>query len=144
MPTGSIDPKRQSILAVVRSIAYGEVRGYAEVARAAGLPRHARFVARVLAEAVEPALPWHRVLRSDGRIAFEPDSKAAEDFLKKVPVSFPIAFDPDSRVSKLYSVQGMPSSIIIDRKGNARVIHRGYKPGDENVYLDHIRKLFKE
>jgi thiol-disulfide isomerase/thioredoxin len=74
----------------------------------------------------------------------EPDSKAAEDFLKKVPVSFPIAFDPDSSVSKLYSVQGMPSSVIIDRKGNARVIHRGYKPGDENVYLDHIRKLFKE
>ena len=74
----------------------------------------------------------------------EPDSKAAEDFLKKVPVSFPVAFDPDSSVSKLYSVQGMPSSIIIDRKGNARVIHRGYKPGDENVYLDHIRKLFKE
>lgn len=74
----------------------------------------------------------------------EPDSKAAEDFLKKVPVSFPVAFDPDSSVSKLYAVQGMPSSIIIDRKGNARVIHRGYRPGDENVYLDHIRKLVKE
>jgi thiol-disulfide isomerase/thioredoxin len=74
----------------------------------------------------------------------EPDSKAAEEFLKKVPVSFPVAFDPDSSVSKLYAVQGMPSSIIIDRKGNARVIHRGYRPGDENVYLDHIRKLVKE
>ena len=77
MPSDSTDPKRQSILKVVRSIAHGEVRGYAEVARAAGLPRHARFVARVLAEASEPDLPWHRVLRSDGRIAFEPGSKAA-------------------------------------------------------------------
>ncbi len=74
----------------------------------------------------------------------EPDSKAAEAFLKTMPVSFPVAFDPDSSISKLYSVQGMPSSIIIDRKGNARVIHRGYRPGDENVYLDHIRKLIKE
>lgn len=74
----------------------------------------------------------------------EPDSNAAEDFLKKLPVSFPIAFDPDSRVSKLYSVQGMPSSVIIDRKGNARVIHKGYRPGDENVYLDHIRTLIRE
>lgn len=74
----------------------------------------------------------------------EPDSKAAEAFLKTMPVSFPVAFDPDSSVSKLYSVQGMPSSVIIDRKGNARVIHRGYRPGDENVYLDHIRKLIKE
>ena len=74
----------------------------------------------------------------------EPDSKAAEAFLKTMPVTFPVAFDPDSSISKLYSVQGMPSSIIIDRKGNARVIHRGYRPGDENVYLDHIRKLIKE
>jgi methylated-DNA-protein-cysteine methyltransferase-like protein len=77
MSTSSTDPKRQSILVVVRSIAHGEVRGYAEVARAAGLPRHARFVARVLTEAAEPDLPWHRVLRSDGRIAFEPGSRAA-------------------------------------------------------------------
>jgi thiol-disulfide isomerase/thioredoxin len=74
----------------------------------------------------------------------EPDSKAAEQYLKQVPVTFPIAFDPDSSVSKLYAVQGMPSSVIIDRKGNARVIHKGYRPGDENVYLDHIRSLIRE
>jgi thiol-disulfide isomerase/thioredoxin len=74
----------------------------------------------------------------------EPDSNAADEFLKKVPVTFPIAFDPDSSVSKLYAVQGMPSSVIIDRKGNARVIHKGYRPGDENVYLDHIRNLIRE
>ncbi len=57
---------------------------------------------------------------------------------------FPIAFDPDSKVSSMYSVQGMPSSIIVDRKGNVRVVHRGYRPGDENTYLDHIRTLLRE
>ena len=77
MPAAAPDPKRQSILAAVRAIARGEVRGYAEVARAAGLPRHARFVARVLAESSEPGLPWHRVLRSDGQIAFAPGSEPA-------------------------------------------------------------------
>jgi len=74
----------------------------------------------------------------------EPDSDAAEAFLKKVPVSFPIAFDRDSQISKLYNVQGMPSSVIIDRKGKARIVHKGYKPGDENKYLDHIRALVRE
>ncbi len=74
----------------------------------------------------------------------EPDSKAAEAFLGKTPVTFPIAFDPDSKVSSMYSVQGMPSSIIVDRKGNVRVVHRGYRPGDENTYLDHIRTLLRE
>ncbi len=75
----------------------------------------------------------------------EPDSKAAEQWLaKQSPVSFPVAFDTDSKVSKLYNVNGMPNSVIIDRKGNVRLLHRGYKPGDENTYLDQIRALVRE
>jgi peroxiredoxin len=74
----------------------------------------------------------------------EPDSKAADDWLKATPVSFPILYDKDSKVSKLYDVQGMPSTVIIDRTGKLRVLHRGYKPGDENEYLDSIRALIRE
>jgi peroxiredoxin len=74
----------------------------------------------------------------------EPDSKAADDWLKATPVSFPILYDRDSKVSKLYDVQGMPSTVIIDRTGKLRVLHRGYKPGDENEYLDSIRALIRE
>ncbi|MGQ0835813.1 MAG: TlpA disulfide reductase family protein [Gammaproteobacteria bacterium] len=75
----------------------------------------------------------------------EPDSKAAEAWLRKQPpVTFPIVYDTDSKVSKLYKVAGMPSSVIVDRKGNVRVLHKGYKPGDENQYLNHIRSLIRE
>ncbi|MEZ5500147.1 MAG: TlpA disulfide reductase family protein [Steroidobacteraceae bacterium] len=75
----------------------------------------------------------------------EPDTKAADAWLAEhATVSFPIVYDTDSKVSKLYKVQGMPSTVIIDRKGNARVFHRGYKPGDENEYLNHIRSLIRE
>ncbi len=74
----------------------------------------------------------------------EPDSKAAEEWLKDTPVSFPILFDTDSAVSKLYEVAGMPSTVIIDRTGKLRMVHRGYKPGDENEYLDSIRSLVRE
>ncbi len=74
----------------------------------------------------------------------EPDSKGAEKFLQGVAVTFPVAFDAESRVSKLYNVQGMPSTVIVDRKGNARVLHKGYRPGDENLYLDQVRKLIRE
>jgi hypothetical protein len=34
--------------------------------------------------------------------------------------------------------------VIIDRTGKLRVLHRGYKPGDENGYLDSIRSLVRE
>jgi peroxiredoxin len=74
----------------------------------------------------------------------EPDSNAANEWLKATPVSFPILYDRDSKVSKLYDVAGMPSTVIIDRSGKLRVLHRGYKPGDENEYLDSIRSLIRE
>lgn len=62
------------ILAAIRAIPKGQVAGYGEVARRAGLPGRARMVARLLSHNDDPRLPWHRVLRSDGRIAFPPDS----------------------------------------------------------------------
>ena len=75
----------------------------------------------------------------------EPDAAGAEAWLQKQkPVSFPIAFDTESKVSKLYNVAGMPSTVFVDRKGNVRVMHKGYKPGDENFYLTQIRSMLKE
>jgi len=77
-------------------------------------------------------------------INVEPDSGDARNYLKSTPVTFPILFDTDSKVSKLYEVAGMPSTVILDRKGTVRYIHRGYKPGEEDAYLDQIRALMRE
>jgi peroxiredoxin len=77
-------------------------------------------------------------------INVEPDSKAANDWLRQTPVTFPILYDTDSKVSKLYGVSGMPSTVIVDRKGTVRMIHRGYKAGDEQDYLNSIRTLMRE
>jgi thiol-disulfide isomerase/thioredoxin len=74
----------------------------------------------------------------------EPDRTAAEAWLKQTPVTFPVLFDAKSVVSTLYSVPGMPTTVFIDRKGNVRTLHQGYKPGDENEYLDQIRALIRE
>jgi thiol-disulfide isomerase/thioredoxin len=74
----------------------------------------------------------------------EPKSGDALGFLKSTPVSFPILFDTTSKVSTLYEVSGMPSTVILDRKGNVRYVHHGYKPGEESEYLDQIRTLMRE
>lgn len=63
------------IFAAIRAIPAGEVAGYGEVARRAGLPGRARLVARLLSMSAEDGLPWHRVLRSDGRIALPEGSE---------------------------------------------------------------------
>lgn len=64
----------QRILAAVRALPRGQVASYGAIARRAGVPGRARLVARLLARNADPGLPWHRVLRADGRIAFPPDS----------------------------------------------------------------------
>jgi thiol-disulfide isomerase/thioredoxin len=74
----------------------------------------------------------------------EPDSAAATAWLKGVPVSFPILFDTRNAVAESFGVQGMPSSVFVDRAGRVRHVHRGYKPGDESQYADLIRSLVKE
>ena len=64
------------ILDAIRAIPKGQVAGYGEVARRAGLPGRARLVARLLSQNEDRKLPWHRVLRSDGRIAFPEGSES--------------------------------------------------------------------
>jgi peroxiredoxin len=77
-------------------------------------------------------------------INVDKDAPAVRELLARRPVSFPVLLDPANQVSKAYHVDDMPSSVIIDRKGMIRYVHRGYKPGDENEYQDRIRQLIRE
>jgi methylated-DNA-protein-cysteine methyltransferase-like protein len=72
--TAGVADATQAILAAIRAVPHGQVAGYGMIARRAGLPGRARLVARVLGHNDDHALPWHRILRSDGRIAFPADS----------------------------------------------------------------------
>lgn len=63
----------------------GSVASYGDVARRAGCPGCARLVGRLLAEAsADAALPWHRVVKSDGRIAFAVGSSAFREQVRRL------------------------------------------------------------
>ncbi|BBM01583.1 TlpA disulfide reductase family protein [Microbulbifer sp. GL-2] len=68
----------------------------------------------------------------------------AEKLLGKIPVDFPILFDSTSEVSKMYGIDAMPSTVFIDRDGNVRHIHKGYRDGDEAAYKKIIKELIRE
>lgn len=59
----------QLILQVVALIPYGKVATYGQIAKMAGLPKHARLVGRILQQVEDPHLPWHRVINSQGKIS---------------------------------------------------------------------------
>lgn len=63
--------KQEAIWQVVAAIPVGTVASYGQVAQLAGLGRAARYVGSCMKKLPEDTqLPWHRVLRSDGRLAF--------------------------------------------------------------------------
>jgi peroxiredoxin len=77
-------------------------------------------------------------------INVEAEGTDAAAFLRDTPVTFPILFDPENEVSKLYDVAAMPSTVLVDRAGKLRYLHHGYQDGYENVYQDQIRELVRE
>jgi thiol-disulfide isomerase/thioredoxin len=72
------------------------------------------------------------------------NAEGARKWLQETPVTFPVLFDPENQVTKLYKVQTMPSPVIIGRDGTMRFIHHGYKPGYENDYQTEVRSLLRE
>jgi peroxiredoxin len=74
----------------------------------------------------------------------EEDSTQARKLLQDLPVSFPVLFDNQSNVSRQYDVVAMPSTVLIDRNGQLRYLHKGYQPGLENTYLEQVRELIRE
>ncbi len=68
----------------------------------------------------------------------------AADVAKQTKVTFPVLIDEGQKVSELYDLEAMPSTVVVDRDGTVRYIHRGYKPGDEAKYLEVIKKLIRE
>jgi methylated-DNA-protein-cysteine methyltransferase-like protein len=78
-------PDHEAIRVMIAAIPRGRVCSYGEVADRVGLPRRARLVARVLRETPdEVQLPWFRVLRVDGRIAFPPGSRGFREQARRL------------------------------------------------------------
>ncbi|MEP0355311.1 TlpA disulfide reductase family protein [Paraglaciecola sp.] len=72
------------------------------------------------------------------------DPAKAEILLNDIPVSFPVLFDSKDEVSKLYKVNAMPTTVLVDRDGNHRLLHNGYKSGDEVKYKKAVKALLRE
>ena len=72
------------------------------------------------------------------------DPRTALATAAKLNVSFPVLLDTDKKVSKLYDLNTMPSTVVIDRDGKMRFLTRGYRAGTEGDYEKQIRGLLKE
>lgn len=73
----------------------------------------------------------------------EPKNAAAT--VEKLRTAFPVLLDTDKAVSRLYEIKAMPSTLLIDRDGVLRRLHRGYQAGwVESLYEPQLRELLRD
>lgn len=79
----SSDELARQILEVIAHIPYGKVASYGQVAKMAGLPKHARLVGYVLKNLDDDVkIPWFRVINSQGKISLSKLNEKGENIQK--------------------------------------------------------------
>jgi thiol-disulfide isomerase/thioredoxin len=77
-------------------------------------------------------------------VNLDPDRAAADKFLAQFHPTFAVRFDPQGELAELYKLHGMPSSVLIDRHGETRFTHVGFRPIDGPAYEAQVRELLAE
>lgn len=71
------ETRLRRIWETIQDIPKGSVANYGQIAEIAGIPRGARQVGYALRHSPKNLrLPWHRVITSSGKSAFDPNSEA--------------------------------------------------------------------
>lgn len=65
-------------------------------------------------------------------INLDSEREEANKFLEKYPASFTIAYDPKGTTPQAYKLNVMPTSYLIDQKGQIIYTHQGFKEGQKN------------
>ena len=76
-------------------------------------------------------------------VAINVDKKRAdaEKFLKLLPANFPVVYDEAGTTPAAFAVQGMPSSYLIDARGNVSYVERGFVDESRGPLEDRVRAL---
>jgi thiol-disulfide isomerase/thioredoxin len=68
----------------------------------------------------------------------------ADAFLQKLPPKFRVEFDAPGNIARQFGVQVMPSSYLLDRHGQVRVRHAGFRNAQRAEREQQIVQLLKE
>jgi peroxiredoxin len=77
-------------------------------------------------------------------VNIDDDARVGASTAAKWGLKFPVLLDADKKVTRQYDLGAMPATVLIDRDGRVRYLHRGYREGTEADYERQIRELVKE
>jgi thiol-disulfide isomerase/thioredoxin len=73
-------------------------------------------------------------------VNLDEDRAQAEAFLGKIPANFTIAYDPKGELAKMYQLQGMPASYLIDKEGKILKSHIGFLDSETQMRESEIKQ----
>lgn len=78
-------------------------------------------------------------------INVDADPRLIGPFLAEAKVTLPVLLDPEARIAEsTLKVKLMPTSFLIDRKGNVRFVHEGFDEQQLSTWLSEIESLLAE
>ena len=72
------------------------------------------------------------------------DQGGALEFAHTEALGFPLLLDPQKAVARAYLVDNLPMTVLIDRSGTVRQVHRDFSSKFESLYLQQLRVLLNE
>lgn len=81
-------------------------------------------------------------------IAINVDTEAAKmkEFLSQLETqpSFPVISDAQGKIPAMFEIKGMPTTILIDKKGVIRYRHTGFTEVEKEKLVDEVKTLMVE
>lgn len=77
-------------------------------------------------------------------IAVDDDATRARQFVAAHPLGLVMLEDPAKEVARLYQIDNLPTTVLLDRGGIVRHVYRDFGPRDEALYLSQLRELLNE
>jgi peroxiredoxin len=77
-------------------------------------------------------------------VSVDDDAAHARQFVAGHPLGFMMLEDPAKDVARLYQIDNLPTTVLIDRGGVVRYVYRDFGPRDEALYLSQLRELLNE
>ncbi len=96
------------------------------------------------------SFPWmnniHKKYKNLEVISVNVDSEKAyaDEFLASTPASFSVVYDHNGQIAKKYKLKGMPSSYIINKKGQLVSSHVGFNESKKEKYENELKSLIAE
>ena len=76
-------------------------------------------------------------------VSVDDDLGRATLFAHAHPVRFPLLLDRRKGVSRAYSIERLPTTVLIDRRGRVRFLQSDYH-GSDNSYIAQVRELLDD